>query len=138
MITMDSDQLIIEYPHMFALMHDLEVRLSLTFYKAKNLFCRVWQSKRALTNAQKLYAERHLLQQMLFIRCKFAVFFTKKKLLQEMYAGSKSGTIRATFDVLNAIAWKPGPKMPKPAERGSHTVSLADLSSITESGGKVK
>uniref|UniRef100_A0A0N4ZPW0 Arginine-hydroxylase NDUFAF5, mitochondrial n=1 Tax=Parastrongyloides trichosuri TaxID=131310 RepID=A0A0N4ZPW0_PARTI len=40
----------------------------------------------------------------------------------------------ATFQFINFIGWKPGPNMPKPAKRGSHNVSLKDLSDVVEKG----
>lgn len=52
---------------------------------------------------------------------------------QTMYPGEKTGTVRATFECVNAIGWKPGPKLPKPAKRGSQTASLGDIGKVTKS-----
>ena len=46
--------------------------------------------------------------------------------------GDKNGAYPATFQVISFIGWKPGPLMPKPAKRGSGTVSLKDLSKIVD------
>lgn len=37
-----------------------------------------------------------------------------------------------TFQVLSFIGWRPGPLMPKPAKRGSQTVSLKDLDKVVQ------
>jgi len=35
------------------------------------------------------------------------------------------------------VGWKPGPNQPQPLERGTGEVSLKDLGSIIEKGGKL-
>lgn len=40
--------------------------------------------------------------------------------------------IPATFQVVNFIGWKPDPSQPKPAARGSATVSLKDLDNVSK------
>ncbi|XP_014770023.1 arginine-hydroxylase NDUFAF5, mitochondrial [Octopus bimaculoides] len=49
---------------------------------------------------------------------------------KEMYGTENS--IPATFQILNFIGWKPDPSQPKPAARGSATVSLKDLSKLDQ------
>lgn len=44
--------------------------------------------------------------------------------------GGKDGAYPATFQVISFIGWRPGPKMPKPAKRGSQNVSFKDISKI--------
>ncbi|KAM6971983.1 arginine-hydroxylase NDUFAF5, mitochondrial [Aplochiton taeniatus] len=48
---------------------------------------------------------------------------------KEMY-GNEDGSVPATFDILYMIGWKPDETQPKPAKRGSGTVSFGDLSKI--------
>ncbi|KAG1701313.1 Arginine-hydroxylase NDUFAF5, mitochondrial [Nymphon striatum] len=50
---------------------------------------------------------------------------------KELY-GNKDGSIPATFQIVNLIAWKPDPSQPKPANRGSGTVSLKDIGNLSE------
>lgn len=40
--------------------------------------------------------------------------------------------IRATFQLINFIAWKPDPSQPKPAPRGSGEISLKELSRVDD------
>ncbi len=40
--------------------------------------------------------------------------------------GGEDGRVPATFEVVNLTAWRPDASQPKPARRGSATVSLAD------------
>lgn len=42
-----------------------------------------------------------------------------------------SGRIEATFDIMYMIGWAPGPTQPSPRERGSASVSLADIANLT-------
>ena len=49
----------------------------------------------------------------------------------EMY-GDKNGNIQATFHVLSFIGWKPHESQPKPAKRGSATMSLKDLHKLKD------
>ncbi|XP_003745080.2 arginine-hydroxylase NDUFAF5, mitochondrial [Galendromus occidentalis] len=48
------------------------------------------------------------------------------KKYQELY-GDDKGNIRASFHILSFIGWKPHESQPKPAKRGSATMSLKDL-----------
>lgn len=44
----------------------------------------------------------------------------------------KDGNIKATFQLINLIAWKPDPSQPKPIPRGSGEVSMKDLHKLEE------
>lgn len=50
---------------------------------------------------------------------------------KEMY-GNEKGNIQATFHILSFIGWKPHGSQPKPAKRGSATMSLKDLDKLKE------
>ncbi len=49
---------------------------------------------------------------------------------EEMYG--EEGKIRATFQFINFIAWKPDPSQPKPMPRGSGQISFKDLHRLDE------
>ncbi|CAI5441221.1 unnamed protein product [Caenorhabditis angaria] len=58
------------------------------------------------------------------------VLIAAESIYKSMYA--KDDIYPATFKVVSFIGWKPGPKMPKPAKRGSQSVSLKDIGKIVE------
>uniref|UniRef100_A0A915EB70 Serine hydroxymethyltransferase n=1 Tax=Ditylenchus dipsaci TaxID=166011 RepID=A0A915EB70_9BILA len=60
------------------------------------------------------------------------VLVAADSIYKSLYA--KDDRYSATFQVINFIGWKPGPTMPKPAKRGSQTVSFKDLSKLVEFG----
>ncbi|KAI1723959.1 ALG3 protein domain-containing protein [Ditylenchus destructor] len=49
---------------------------------------------------------------------------------KSMYA--KEDKYPATFQFISVIGWRPGPKMPKPAKRGSQSVSFKDVAKIVQ------
>lgn len=49
---------------------------------------------------------------------------------ENMYG--EEGKIRATFQIINFIAWKPDPSQPKPLARGSAQMSLKDLDKFND------
>ncbi|KAL5288632.1 NDUFAF5 family protein [Megaselia abdita] len=53
---------------------------------------------------------------------------------KELYA--KDDGISATYQIIYLVGWKPSPNQPKPLARGSGEVSLKDLGTIIEQGGK--
>lgn len=52
-----------------------------------------------------------------------------EEIYRERY-GNSDGSIPASFCILSFIGWKPDPSQPKPAARGSATVSIKDLGDI--------
>jgi NADH dehydrogenase [ubiquinone] 1 alpha subcomplex assembly factor 5 len=56
-----------------------------------------------------------------------ATFAAAAAIYKEMY-GNEDGTIPATFQVIHLLGWKPDPSQAKPAQRGSATHKLADIS----------
>lgn len=100
MITLDSDEIEVGYPNMFALMYDLQLMAESHCTYRRNRTIR----RDVLMAAEAIY--------------------------QAMY--SKDGKYPATFKIVSFIGWKPGPNMPKPAKRGSQTVSLKDIGKMVE------
>lgn len=49
---------------------------------------------------------------------------------ENMYG--EDGKIRATFQLINFISWKPDPSQPKPIRRGSAEFSLKDIDKFNE------
>lgn len=91
----DSESLEVRYDNAFLLMHDL----------------------RAMGQANALYAgRRHFTRRSVLMRM--------AEIYRERYGGD-DGRIGATFELLTLTAWKPHASQPKPAKRGSGTVSLS-------------
>ena len=51
------------------------------------------------------------------------------EIYKERY-GNEDGSIPATFCILSFIGWKPDPSQPKPAERGSGSVSMKEIADL--------
>uniref|UniRef100_A0A914UKS4 Arginine-hydroxylase NDUFAF5, mitochondrial n=1 Tax=Plectus sambesii TaxID=2011161 RepID=A0A914UKS4_9BILA len=100
MITLDSDELVVGYPDMFALMYDLQG---------------MGESSAAHRRSPHLRRD---------------VLIAADAIYKEMYG--KEGSCSASFQTLSFIGWKPGPKMPKPAKRGSQTASFKDMTKLSE------
>lgn len=49
---------------------------------------------------------------------------------ENMYG--EEGKIRATFQLINFISWKPDPSQPKPIRRGSAEFSLKDIDKLNK------
>lgn len=56
---------------------------------------------------------------------------------QEFY-GDENGHILATFQITNFIGWKPHESQPKPAARGSATVSFKDIGNVDKMKGQLE
>ena len=52
-----------------------------------------------------------------------------EEIYKERY-GNEDGSIPATFCILSFIGWKPDPLQPKPAERGSGSVSMKEIADL--------
>lgn len=59
------------------------------------------------------------------------VAFAAAAIYEQMY-GNDEGHVRATFQIINFVAWKPDPSQPKSLRPGSADVSLKDLENIEE------
>lgn len=104
MLTIDTDEMVIGYPSMFELLHDLKgMGESNAAYNRP-----LTVSRDVLLAASTIYDE----------------MYQKKN----PETGEKG--VHATFQVLYFIAWKKHASQPQPLERGSANVSLKDLGKI--------
>ncbi|KAL9095321.1 MAG: hypothetical protein Q9163_006519, partial [Psora crenata] len=97
MLTVDVDDIIIEYPDTFALMVDLQA---------------MGESNAALTREQSGLRREVLL--------------ANEGIYRELHADGKD-RIPATFRIIYMIGWTEGEGQPKPEPRGSGQVNLADV-----------
>lgn len=105
LLTIDFDEIIVNYPSAFELMFDLQ--------GMGESNC-AWSRKGFLHRDSMLAAA---------------------SIYKEMYGNNdKDGEsgVPATFQILYFIGWKPDSSQPKPAERGSATVSLKDLHKLDQ------
>lgn len=58
------------------------------------------------------------------------VMLAASAIYDEMYKIENG--VRATFEFVHFIGWKPGPNQPQPLERGSATVSFKDLAKLNK------
>lgn len=110
LLTIDFDEIIINYPSAFELMFDLQ--------GMGESNC-AWSRKGFLHRDSMVAAA---------------------SIYKEMYGNTDEdgGGVPATFQILYFIGWKPDPSQPKPAERGSATVSLKDLHKLDELSQELK
>ncbi|KAJ8962276.1 hypothetical protein NQ318_018255 [Aromia moschata] len=106
MLTIDTDEIVVNYPSIFELMWDLKGMA---------------ESNAAINRSLHLHRDTQ---------------FAAAAIYQQLYGHSdpETGkvTIPATFQIINMLGWKPHPKQPKPIERGSGEVSLKDLYKLDE------
>ena len=97
MLTVDVDDIIVDYPDTFALMQDLQA-----MGEGNALLGREMGgiSRDVLLANDAIYRELH---------------------------GNKDGSIPATFRVIYMIGWRDSPDLPKPLPRGSGEVNLKDI-----------
>lgn len=114
MITIDVDEICIGYPSMFELMNDIK-----------------GMGENNAARKRSAHLDRDTM-------------FAAAAIYQELYGKEEEdgggGGVPATFQILYAVAWKPDPSQPKPAQRGSGQVSLKDigrLDQIAEKTGKI-
>ena len=104
MLTIDTDEMVIGYPSMFELLHDIKAmgESNATFNRPLTI------SRDVLLAASTIY--------------------------QEMYPKKNPETnengIHATYQVIYFIAWKKHESQPQPLERGTANVSFKDLEKI--------
>ena len=55
------------------------------------------------------------------------VLMAAAAIYNELFYDAEAGGVRATFDVLNLVGWRPDASQPQPLARGSATASLKDL-----------
>uniref|UniRef100_F7A0S9 Arginine-hydroxylase NDUFAF5, mitochondrial n=1 Tax=Xenopus tropicalis TaxID=8364 RepID=F7A0S9_XENTR len=119
MLTVDADEIQIQYPGMFEVMKDLQGmgesncawnRRSLLHRDSMIAAAAIYQDQRSINHCR---------------RCR------ELELNTDMY-GEEDGTVPATFQVYYMIGWKPHESQAKPAKRGSATVSFGDLKKVKE------
>ncbi|NXH48666.1 NDUF5 hydroxylase, partial [Dicaeum eximium] len=103
-LTVDTDEIQVNYPGLFEVMEDLQGKYTLCMGESN---CS-WNRKPLLHRETMLAAA--------------AIY-------QEMY-GNSDGSVPATFQIYYMIGWKYHESQAKPAQRGSATVSFGDLAKI--------
>jgi len=107
LLTVDVDDLIVEYPDVFALMKDLGRMGEGNAILGGGLGMGMGVSREVLMGVDGIYRELHGMQES---------------------GGSGSGRgIPATFRVIYMIGWKEGGVQQKPLERGSGEMNLKDV-----------
>lgn len=104
MLTIDTDEMVIGYPSMFELLHDLKG---------------MGESNAAYNRPLTINRE---------------VLLSASAIYDEMYPKKNPETnengVHATFQVIYLIAWKKHESQPQPLERGSANASFKDLGKI--------
>ncbi|NWZ99533.1 NDUF5 hydroxylase, partial [Nesospiza acunhae] len=103
-LTVDTDEIQVNYPGLFEVMEDLQ---------GKYILC-MGESNCSWNRKPLLHRETMLAAAAIY---------------QEMY-GNSNGSVPATFQIYYMIGWKYHESQTKPAQRGSATVSFGDLAKI--------
>jgi len=102
MLTIDVDEIIVSYPSMIELMHDLK----------------------GMGESNCAWSRQPMIRRdVLMAAC--AIY-------KERFGDEKSDGVPAMFQILHFIAWKPDPSQRKVAERGSGEVSMKDIDKLNE------
>lgn len=96
MLTVDAEELIVDYPHVLALMEDLQL---------------MGENNSVIMNPPPLTKD---------------LLIALEPIYKELHGDKKTGHLPATFRFVYMIGWKPGKYLAKPAKRGSGSVSLQD------------
>lgn len=127
MLTIDTDEVVVEYPSMYELMWDLkgnnllsQITILKLFIK-QNYFQGMGESNAAFN--RPLHLSRDTLA-------------AAAAIYNEMYKKEKG--VSATFQIIYFVGWKPAPNQPQPLERGTGQVSLKDLGTLFDKNGKTK
>ena len=97
LLTVDIDDIIIDYPNSFALMQDLQSMGESNAVLGREV---AGIRKDVLAAGEAIYHEMH---------------------------GNEDGSVPATYRLIYMIGWKAGPNQQKPLERGSGMVSIKDV-----------
>ena len=97
MLTVDVEDIVVDYPDMFALMEDLQAMGEGNCVLNREMGP---IGRDVLLAADAIYKALH---------------------------GNEDGSIPATFRIIHMIGWKEGENQPKPLKRGSGQVSLKDV-----------
>ncbi|NXM70821.1 NDUF5 hydroxylase, partial [Serilophus lunatus] len=101
-LTVDTDEIQVNYPGLFEVMEDLQGK------------CSMGESNCSWNRKPLLHRETMLAAAAIY---------------REMY-GNNDGSVPATFQIYYMIGWKYHESQAKPAQRGSATVSFGDLAKI--------
>lgn len=109
MLTIDTDEFVVNYPTIFELMYDIKGM-------AEN---------NATTNAKHYINRDSLLASAAIYQHIYGV-------VNEQTSSDRqtASSIPATFQIYYFIGWKPHPSQPKPAKRGSATISFKDIPNL--------
>lgn len=108
LLTVDVDDIIVDFPDSFALMRDLQATGESNAVLGREMGA---IQRDVLLAAEAIYRELH---------------------------GNEDGSIPATFRLIYMIGWKEGPNQTKPLPRGSGMVSIKDILEGHEKGGEKK
>ncbi|PSN51497.1 Arginine-hydroxylase NDUFAF5 [Blattella germanica] len=110
MLTIDTDEIVVGYPSMFELMHDLK-----------------GMGESNAARNRKLHLRRD-------------TALAAAAIYKQLYGKEVDGRISvpATFQIIYMLGWKPDASQPKPLARGSGEVSLKDLYRLDEVVSKTK
>ncbi|MCJ1236485.1 hypothetical protein MMC14_004466 [Varicellaria rhodocarpa] len=97
MLTVDVDDIVVDYPSTFALMTDLQAM----------------GESNAVLNREMGAIQRDVL-------------LANEGIYRELH-GNENGSLPATFRMIYMIGWKEGEGQPQPLERGSGTVNIKDI-----------
>ncbi|NXF06943.1 NDUF5 hydroxylase, partial [Smithornis capensis] len=112
-LTVDTDEIQVNYPGLFEVMEDLQGKYIL-FGDANDFFISMGESNCSWNRKPLLHRETMLAAAAIY---------------REMY-GNSDGSVPATFQIYYMIGWKYHESQAKPAQRGSATVSFGDLAKI--------
>lgn len=106
LLTVDVDDIVVDYPDMFALMKDLQAmgESNAVIAREKGAI-----QRDVLLAAEGIYRELH---------------------------GNEDGSLPATFRLIYMIGWKHSPKQAKPLERGTAMFSIKDYLEKNNKGGQ--
>lgn len=96
MLTVDVQELVVEYPNILALMEDLQM---------------MGENNSLVTPPPSLTKD---------------LLIAAEPIYRELHGDKATGHLPATFRLVNMIGWRPGKYLAKPAPRGSGDVSLKD------------
>lgn len=105
LLTIDVEDIVVDYPDMFALIEDLHAMGESNAVKMRPATIR----RDLILAANAIYKVMH---------------------------GNSDGTFPATFRIIHMIGWKHSPDQPKPLGRGTGEISIKDLETLSESGGR--
>lgn len=107
MLTIDTDEMVIGFPSMFELLHDLRgmAESNAAFNRPLTI------SRDVLLAASAIYSEMY----------------------KKSHPETKEEGVHATFQIIYFVGWKPHASQQKPAERGSANASFKDLGNIIKS-----